>query len=98
MLVAQAALVRCTLLVVELVEAFERLAADQTRDNPWFVAGQRCQDSDPRIQSRHQLWVHLGLLFLLLVHHFRHVPIQPGHDAHLGHLSPLGDAGGDLEG
>ena len=56
------------------------------------------QDIDARIQRRHQLAVHLGLLFLLVVHHFYHVPIQPGHDAHLGKLPPLGDAGVDLDG
>ena len=50
---------------------------------------ERGQDIDARIESSHQLVVHLGLLFLLVVDHFHHVPIQPGHDAHLGHLSPL---------
>ena len=98
MLVAQAALVRCALFIIKLVEAFERLAADQAGDKPGFGAGERGQDIDARIQRRNPLFVHLGLLFLLLVHHFHHVPIQPGHDAHLDKLPPLLDAGGDLEG
>ena len=63
-----------------------------------MVRVERGQDIDARIERRHQLLVHLGLLLLLVVHHFHHVPIQPGHDAHLGHLPPLGDAGGDLDG
>ena len=98
MLVAQAALVLCTLFIVELVEAFEGLAADQAGDKPRFVAGERGQDIDPRIQRRHQPFIDLGLLFLLFIHHLHHVPVQPGHDAHLGHLPPLGDAGGDFDG
>ena len=98
MLVAQAALVRCALFIVQLVEAFKGLAADQAGDKTGFGAGQRGQDIDPRIQRRHQLCVHLSLLFLLFVHHLHHVPIQPGHDAHLGHLPPLGDASFDLDG
>jgi hypothetical protein len=96
-LVAQAALVLCALFIVKLVEAFKGLAADQTGDKTRFVARERGQDIDARIQSRHQPFIDLGLLFLLVVHHFHHVPIQPGHDAHLGHLPPLGDAGVDLD-
>jgi hypothetical protein len=97
-LVAQAALVLCALFMVELVEAFKGLAADQAGGKTRFVAGERGQDIDPRIQRCHQPFVDLSLLFLLFVHHFHHIPIQPGHDAHLGYLPPLGDAGGDLEG
>ena len=59
---------------------------------------ERGQDIDAWIERRHQLWVHLSLLFLLLVHHFHHIPIHSGHDAHLGQLPPLGDAGVDLDG
>jgi len=69
-----------------------------TSTKPGFVTGQRSQDIDARIERRHQLWVHLGLLFLLLVHHFHHVPLKARHDAHLGNLPPLGDAGLDLDG
>ena len=98
MLVAQAALVLCALFIVQLVEAFEGLAADQAGDKTGFVAGEGGQDIAARIQSRHQLSVHLGLLFLLVVHHFHHIPIQPRHDPHLGKLPPLGDAGFDLDG
>ena len=98
MLVAQAALVRCALLVVELVEAFKGLAADQAGDKTRFVAGERGQDIDTRIQSSHQLCIDLGLLFLLVIHHFHHIPIQPRHDTHLGHLPPLGDARFDHDG
>ena len=98
MLMTETTLVMGTLLVVELVEAFERLAADQARDKTGFVAGERGQDIDTRVQRRHQPFIDLGLLFLLFVDHFHHVPIQSGHDAHLGHLPPLGDAGGDLDG
>ena len=98
MLMAQAALMLGALLVVELVEAFEGLAAHQAGDKPRFVTGEGGQDIDPRIQRRHQLAVHLGLLFLLLIHHFDQVPIQPGHDPHLGKLPPLGDARCDLDG
>jgi hypothetical protein len=90
-LVAQAALVRCALFIIELVEAFKGLAADQAGDKPWLGAGERGQDSDTRVQRRHQPFVHLGLLFLLVVHHFHQIPIQPGHDAHLGQLPPLGE-------
>src|SRR5215472_553168 len=54
-LVAQAALVCCALFVIELVEAFEGLAADQAWDKPGFVAGRRGQDSDARIQGRNPL-------------------------------------------
>src|ERR1051326_8795493 len=63
-LVAQAALVGCALLVVPLVEAFEGLAADQTGDKPWFIAGERGQDIDAQVKCRYQLCVYLGLLFL----------------------------------
>ena len=98
MLMAQAALVLGTLFIVKLVEAFKRLAADQAGNKTRFVAGERGQDIDARIERRHQPCVHLGLLFLLVVHHLHQIPIQPGHDAHLGHLPPLGDAGGDLDG
>ena len=63
-----------------------------------MVRVERGQDIDARIQCRHQLVVHLGLLDLAFVHHFHQVPIQPGHDPHLGNLPPLGDTGGDLDG
>ena len=59
---------------------------------------ERGQDIDARIESSHQLVVHLGLLFLLVVDHFHHIPIKLRHDAHLGQLPPLGDAGFDLDG
>jgi hypothetical protein len=62
------------------------------------VRVERGQDIDARIERRNPLVVHFGLLFPLFVHHFHHVPIEPGHDAHLGQLPPLGDAGLDLEG
>ena len=38
-LVAQAASVRCALFLVQLVEAFQGLAADQTGDKTGFVEG-----------------------------------------------------------
>ena len=38
-LVAQAALVRCALFIVKLVETFEGLTADQTGDKTGFVEG-----------------------------------------------------------
>ena len=63
-----------------------------------MVRVERGQDIDARIERCHQLCVHFGLLFLLFIHHFHHVALKPWHDAPLGQLPPLGDAGVDRDG
>src|SRR5262249_9181667 len=81
--VPEVALEANSLLVVPLVQAFERFATDQMRGRAESGTGECGKGIDTRIESRNQLPVQLGLLVLLVVHHFSHTPIKTWHNAHL---------------
>ena len=98
MLVAQAALVLGALFIVQLVEAFEGLAAHQAWGKPWLGAGQRGQHIDPQVKSRHQIAFDLRPLFLLFVDHLNHIAILARNDSQLSDLFPIGEPGRNRQG
>jgi len=79
----KALLVVSTLLVVQLVDSFDRAAIDQARDKAGLVGGERGQHVDAQIHGDKQIGIDRGGVGLVLVDHLDHVVICLWHNAHL---------------